>query len=74
MCSSSWKSYLDDFPFFGSALAHLEPKLQLFEVDDHGDTDNVDLSHYHLPNNNFFVNIILDEKQYKNFECCPALS
>ena len=32
MCPSSWKLYLDDFPFFGSSLAHLEPKLQLFEV------------------------------------------
>ena len=32
MCPSSWKSYLDDFLFFGSSLAHLEPKLQLFEV------------------------------------------
>ena len=32
MCPSSWKSYLDDFPFFGSALAHLDPKLELFEV------------------------------------------
>ena len=32
MCPSSWKSYLDDFPFFGSALAHLEPKLELFGV------------------------------------------
>ena len=32
MCPSSWKSYLYDFPFFDSALAHLEPKLELFEV------------------------------------------
>ena len=32
MCPSSWKLYLDDFPFFGSSLAHLEPKLELFEV------------------------------------------
>ena len=37
--------FLDDFPFFGSSLAHLEPKLQLFEVDDHGDAGNDDLSH-----------------------------
>ena len=28
---------------------HLEPKLQLFEVDDHGDAGNDDLSHHHLP-------------------------
>ena len=32
MCPSSWKLYLDDFPFLGSSLAHLEPKLELFEV------------------------------------------
>ena len=35
------------FLFLGFSLAHLEPKLQLFEVDDHG---NDDLSHHHLPN------------------------
>ena len=34
--------------FLGSALAHLKPKLQLFEVDDHGDAGNDDLSHHHL--------------------------
>ena len=32
MCPSSWKLYLDDLPVLGSSLAHLEPKLQLFEV------------------------------------------
>ena len=32
MYPSSWKLYLDDFPFFGSSLAHLEPELELFEV------------------------------------------
>ena len=32
MCPSSWKLYLDDFPFFGSSLARLEPELELFEV------------------------------------------
>ena len=32
MCPSSWKLYLDDFPFFGSSLAHLEPELQLLGV------------------------------------------
>ena len=45
MCPSSWKLYLDDFPFLGSSLAHLEPKLELFEfwgVDDY-------LSHIYLP-------------------------
>ena len=36
MCPSSWKSCVDDFPFFGSSLAHLEPELEL-EVDDIGD-------------------------------------
>ena len=32
MCPSSWKLYVDDFPFFGSSLACLEPELELFEV------------------------------------------
>ena len=32
MCPSSWKLYVDDFPFFGSSIAHLEPELELFEV------------------------------------------
>ena len=32
MCPSSWTLYLDDFPFLGSSLARLEPKLELFEV------------------------------------------
>ena len=32
MCPSSWKLYVDDFPFFGSSLARLEPELKLFEV------------------------------------------
>ena len=32
MCPSSWKLYVDDFPFFSSSLACLEPKLELFEV------------------------------------------
>ena len=34
MCPSFWKLYLDDFPFFCSSLAHLEPELELFEVCD----------------------------------------
>ena len=38
------------FLFFGSSLAHLEPKLQLFKVDGHGDAGNDDLSHHNLPN------------------------
>ena len=33
MCPSSWELYVDDFTFFGSYLAHLEPELELFEVD-----------------------------------------
>ena len=33
------------FLFLGSSLAHLE---QLFEVDDHGDAGNDDLSHYQI--------------------------
>ena len=43
MCPSSWKLYADDFPFFGSPLAHLELELELFEVWDDGDDD---LSHH----------------------------
>ena len=45
-----WKLYVDDFPFFGSSLAHLEPELDLFEVDDFGDDGDDDLSHHYLPN------------------------
>ena len=36
--------------FLDSSLSRLEPKLQLFEVDDHGDAGNDDLSHHHLQN------------------------
>ena len=50
MCPSSWKLYLDDFPFFGPSLAYLEPELQLFEVDDIGDDGDDDLSYPYLPN------------------------
>ena len=32
MCPLSWKLYVDDFPFFSSSLACLEPELELFEV------------------------------------------
>ena len=34
MCPSSWKLqlYVDDFPFFGSPLAHPKPELELFAV------------------------------------------
>ena len=32
MYPSSWKLYIDDFPFFGSSLAHPKPELELFEV------------------------------------------
>ena len=41
MCPSSWKLYVDDFLFFSSSLAHLEPELELFEdneIRDDGDT------------------------------------
>ena len=40
----SWKLYLDYFPFLGSCLAHIAPKLELFEVDDIGNDGDVDLS------------------------------
>ena len=45
----NWKLYVDDFPFFyGSSLAHLEPDLELFEVD--GEDGDDDLSYHYLPN------------------------
>ena len=50
MCPSSWKLYVDDFLFFGSSLAHIEPELELFEVDDIGDDGDDDLSYHYLPN------------------------
>ena len=50
MCPSSWKLYLDGFSFFDSSLAHLEPKLQLIEVNDTGNNSDDDLSHHHFPN------------------------
>ena len=34
--------YVDDFPFFGSSLTHLEPELKLFEVNDIGDDGDDD--------------------------------
>ena len=54
MCSSSWKLCADGFPFFGSSLAHLEPELELFEVDDFGNDDSsqhlIISNIKHLPN------------------------
>ena len=32
ICSSYWALNSDDFPFFRSSIAHLEPGLQRFEV------------------------------------------
>ena len=52
MCLLS-QLYLDDFPFFGSSLTHLEPELELFEVDDFGDDGDDgddDLPYHYLPN------------------------
>ena len=51
-CPSSWKLYLDDFPYFlGSSLAHLEPKLQLeFTLENCQKSLIDDLSHHRLPN------------------------
>ena len=37
------------FLFFGSSLAHLEPELGLFEVDDIGDDGDADLLYHYLP-------------------------
>ena len=42
--------YVDDFPFFGSSLTHLEPELKLFEVDDFDDDGDDELSHLYLQN------------------------
>ena len=39
-----------NFLLFGSSLAHLEPGLELFVVDDIGDDGDDDLSHHYLPN------------------------
>ena len=36
-------------PFLGSSLAHLEPELELLEVDDIGNDAKDDLSHSHIP-------------------------
>ena len=49
MCPSSWKLYLDELSSFGFSLANLEPDLELFGVDDNGDSGDDDLSHHHLP-------------------------
>ena len=38
------------FLFFGSSLAHLEPELELFEVDEIGGDGDDDLSYNHLSN------------------------
>ena len=48
MCPSSWKLYVDDFLFFGSSLAHIEPELELF--DDISDDGDDDLSYHYLLN------------------------
>ena len=37
------------FLFFNSSLAHLEPELELFEVDDIGDDGDDDLWYHYLP-------------------------
>ena len=42
---------MGDFPCFGSSAAHLEPKLQLSEIDDNGDDGDEDLSHHYLKKN-----------------------
>ena len=44
MCISFWKLNFDDFLFSGPSLAHLEPELELFEVDDNDDDGNDDYS------------------------------
>ena len=37
---------------FVLVLAHLEPELEMFEVDDIGDDGDDDLQHHYLPNFN----------------------
>ena len=49
-CLMSFKKEEDDFPFFGSSLAHLEPDLELFEVDAIGNDGDDDLSYHYHPN------------------------
>ena len=41
---------LDSKNVFVLVLAHLEPELELFEVDDIGDDGDDDLWHHYLPN------------------------
>ena len=43
---------LDSKNVFVLVLAHLEPELGLFEVDDIGDVGDDDLWHHYLPNFN----------------------
>ena len=50
MCPSSWKLYVDDFPFFSSSLACLEPELLLFDVCEFAIGDDDDLSHIYIQN------------------------
>ena len=38
------------FLYFGSSLAHLEPELELFEVDDISHDGDDELSFHYLPN------------------------
>ena len=41
---------LDSKNVFVFVLAHLEPELELFEVDDIGNDGDDDLSHHYIPN------------------------
>ena len=44
---ASSKLILDDFPFGGFSVAHLEPKLEFFEVDDNDDDVDENLWHHY---------------------------
>ena len=52
--------------FLGSSLAHLEPELGPFEVDDIGDDDEDDLSYHYIPKFLPFRNWPICEPQKKS--------
>ena len=61
------------FLFFGSYLAHLEPELELFEVDDIGDDGDDDLSYHYLLNQKAIAVLkssllLFEDSQLKTFD------
>ena len=59
MCPSFWKLTFDDFTFSGPSLAHLEPELQLFKVDDNDDDGDDDYLQSWL----FLTNSLKDQRE-----------